>query len=149
MKKYYKLIGLLSLFMFFSITSLHGQNPEKMRERLKTYKKIMLMEKLNLNEEQSIKFFYRYAEHEGFILKAKVELDEAIDMLDQGVESGKGDNEKAIQLVFEKDIALKKVIIERIKSMKSVLSEKQFGKYVVIEYKLLDDIKKAMKKRRK
>ena len=75
MKKYYKLIGLLSLFMFFSITSLHGQNPEKMRERLKTYKKIMLMEKLNLNEEQSIKFFSRYAEHEGFILKAKVELD--------------------------------------------------------------------------
>ena len=149
MKKYYKLIGLLSLFMFFSITSLHGQNPEKMRERLKTYKKIMLMEKLNLNEEQSIKFFSRYAEHEGFIIKAKFELDEAIDMLDQGVESGKGDNEKAIQLVFEKDIALKKVIIERIKSMKSVLSEKQFGKYVVIEYKLLDDIKKAMKKRRK
>ena len=120
-----------------------------MRERLKTYKKIMLMEKLNLNEEQSIKFFSRYAEHEGFILKAKFELDQSIDMLDQGVESGKGDNEKAIQLVFEKDIALKKVIIERIKSMKSVLSEKQFGKYVVIEYKLLDDIKKAMKKRRK
>ena len=112
MKKYYKLIGLLSLFMFFSITSLHGQNPEKMRERLKTYKKIMLMEKLNLNEEQSIKFFYRYAEHEGFILKAKFELDQSIDMLDQGVESGKGDNEKAIQLVFEKDIALKKFIIE-------------------------------------
>ena len=149
MKKYYKLIGLLSLFMFFSITTLHGQNPEKMRERLKAYKKIMLMEKLNMNEEQSIKFFSRYAEHEEFIKKAKIELDQAVDMLEQGVESGKGDNEKAIQIVFEKDIALKKVIIERIKSMKSVLSEKQFGKYVVIEYKLLDDIKKAMKKRRK
>ena len=149
MKKYYKLIGLLSLFMFFRITTLHGQNPEKMRERLKAYKKIMLMEKLNMNEEQSIKFFSRYAEHDESIKKAKVEMDQAIDMLEQGVESGKGDNEKAIQLVFEKDIALKKVIIERIKAMKNILSQQQYDKYVVIEYKLLDDVKKAIKNRRK
>jgi hypothetical protein len=149
MKKYYKFICLLSLFMVFSITTLHGQNPEKMRERLQVYKKIMLMEKLNMNEEQSIKFFSRYAEHEEFIKKAKIELDQAVDMLEQGVDSGKGDNEKAIQLVFEKDIALKKVIIERIKAMKNVLSQQQYGKYVVIEYKLLDDVKKAIKNRRK
>jgi type IV secretory pathway ATPase VirB11/archaellum biosynthesis ATPase len=135
--------------MFFSITTLHGQNPEKMRERLKAYKKIMLMEKLNMNEEQSIKFFSRYAEHEEFIKKAKIELDQAVDMLEQGVVLGKAENDKAIQLVFEKDIALKKVIIERIKAMKNVLSEKQYGKYVVIEYKLLDDVKKAIKNRRK
>lgn len=149
MKKYYKLVGLLSLFMFFSITSVRGQNSEKMRERLKAYKKIMLMEKLNMNEEQSIKFFSRYAEHEEFIKKAKNEMDQAVDKLEQGVESGEGDNEKAIQLVFEKDIVLKKVIIERIKAMKNVLSESQYGKYIVIEYKLLDDVKKAIKNRRK
>ena len=149
MKKYYKLIGILSLFMFFSITTLHGQNPEKMRERLKAYKKIMLMEKLNMNEEQSIKFFSRYAEHEEFIKKAKIEFDHAVDMLEQGVESGKGGNEKAIQLVYEKDIALKKVIIERIKAMKNVLSEKQYGKYVLLEYRLLDKVIDAVKKRRK
>jgi type IV secretory pathway ATPase VirB11/archaellum biosynthesis ATPase len=149
MKKYYKLIGILSLFMFFSITTLHGQNPEKMRERLKAYKKIMLMEKLNMNEEQSIKFFARYTEHEEFIKKAKIELDQSVDLLEQVMESGKAENERAIQLVFEKDIALKKVIIERIKAMKNVLSEKQYGKYVVIEYKLLDDVKKAIKNRRK
>jgi hypothetical protein len=135
--------------MFLGTASLCSQNPEKMRERLKAYKKIMLMEKLNMSEEQSIKFFARYTEHEEFIKKAKIELDHAVDMLEQGVESGKGDNEKAIQLVYEKDIALKKVIIERIKAMKNVLSEKQYGKYVVIEYKLLDDVKKVIKNRRK
>lgn len=135
--------------MFLSSSSLRGQNPEKMRDRLKTYKKIMLMEKLSMNEEQSIKFFSRYAEHEALINQAKGELDQAVEMLEQVVESGKTDNEKAMQLVFEKDIALKKVIVERIKAMKNVLSEKQYGKYVVIEYKLLDDVKKAIKKRRK
>ena len=135
--------------MFLNSSSLSGQNPEKMRERLKTYKKIMLMEKLSMNEEQSIKFFSRYAEHEELIKQAKGELDQAVEMLEQVVESGKTDNEKAMQLVFEKDIALKKVIVERIKAMKNVLSEKQYGKYVVIEYKLIDDVKKAIKKRRK
>jgi hypothetical protein len=52
-------------------------------------------------------------------------------------------------LVFEKDIALKKVIIERIKAMKNVLSEKQYGKYVLLEYRLLDKVIDAVKKRRK
>lgn len=149
MKKYYNLICFVSLFMFLGTASLCSQNPEKMRERLKAYKKIMLMEKLNMSEEQSIKFFARYTEHEDFIKKAKIELDQSVDLLEQVMESGKAENEKAIQLVFEKDIALKKVIIERIKSMKNVLSEKQYGKYVVIEYKLLDDVKKAIKNRRK
>jgi hypothetical protein len=109
----------------------------------------MLMEKLNMSEEQSIKFFTRYTEHEEFIKKAKIELDQSVDLLEQVVESGKAENEKAIQLVFEKDIALKKVIIERIKAMKNVLSEKQYGKYVLLEYRLLDKVKDAVKKRRK
>jgi hypothetical protein len=149
MKKYYKLICFATLFMFLGTASLCSQNPEKMRERLKTYKKIMLMEKLNMSEEQSIKFFTRYTEHEEFIKKAKIELDQSVDLLEQVVESGKAENEKAIQLVFEKDIALKKVIIERIKAMKNVLSEKQYGKYVLLEYRLLDKVKDAVKKRRK
>ena len=149
MKKYYKLICFVSLFMFLGTASLCSQNPEKMRERLKAYKKIMLMEKLNMSEEQSIKFFARYTEHEEFIKKAKIELDQSVDLLEQVMESGKAENEKAIQLVFEKDIALKKVIIERIKAMKNVLSEKQYGKYVLLEYRLLDKVIDAVKKRRK
>ena len=135
--------------MFLGTASLCSQNPEKMRERLKAYKKIMLMEKLNMSEEQSIKFFARYTEHEEFIKKAKIELDQSVDLLEQVMESGKAENEKAIQLVFEKDIALKKVIIERIKAMKNVLSEKQYGKYVLLEYRLLDKVIDAVKKRRK
>ena len=83
MKKYYKLICFVSLFMFLGTASLCSQNPEKMRERLKAYKKIMLMEKLNMSEEQSIKFFARYTEHEEFIKKAKIELDQSVDLLEQ------------------------------------------------------------------
>jgi hypothetical protein len=149
MKKYYKLIGLLSLFMIFSITSVRGQNPEKMRERLKAYKKIMLMEKLNMNEEQSIKFFSRYAEHEELIKKAKSDIDHAVQLLESSIDSGKGDPEKAIQTIFEKDIAMKKIIIDRMKAMKPVLSDTQYAKYILIEYSLLDDVKEAIKKRKK
>ena len=140
---------MFSLFLVISIFSLQAQDGEKMRERLKAYKKIMLMEKLEMNEEQSIKFFARYNEQEELIKKAKGGLDQAVEMLEQHVDSGKGDSEKSMQLVFEKDLALKKSIIDRIKAMKGVLSEKQYTKYVLIEYQLLDDVKKAIKKRRK
>jgi hypothetical protein len=120
-----------------------------MRERLKTYKKIMLMEKLNMNEEQSIKFFSQYAEQEELIKQAKGELDKALEMLEHTIESGKGDPEKAMQLVFDKDASLKKSIIDRMKAMKGVLSDKQYGKYVLLEYRLLDKVKKAISNRRK
>lgn len=139
----------LPLFLVMSIFSLEAQDGEKMRERLKAYKKIMLMEKLEMNEEQSIKFFARYNEQEELIKKAKGELDQAVEMLEQHIDSGKDNSEKAMQLVFEKDLALKKSIIDRIKAMKNVLSEKQYSKYVLIEYQLLDDVKKAIKNRRK
>ena len=140
---------MIPLFLAMSIFSLEAQDGEKMRERLKAYKKIMLMEKLEMNEEQSIKFFARYNEQEELIKKAKGELDQAVEMLDQYIDSGKDNSEKAMQLVFEKDLALKKSIIDRIKAMKGVLSEKQYTRYVLVEYQLLDDIKKAIKKRRK
>ena len=149
MKMNCKCNWMIPLFLVMSIFSLQAQDGEKMRERLKVYKKIMLMEKLEMNEEQSIKFFARYNEQEELIKKAKEELDQAVEMLDQYFDSGKGNSEKAMQLVFEKDLALKKSIIDRIKAMKGVLSEKQYTKYVLIEYQLLDDIKKAIKKRRK
>lgn len=148
MMKNCKNIWLLPLFMIISIFSLQAQNGEKMKERLKAYKKIMLMEKLEMNEEQSIKFFARYNEQEAFIKKAKGELDQAVEMLELNVDAGKGDSEKLMQTVFEKDHALKKSIIDRIKSMKNMLTDKQYAKYVLIEYRLIDDVKKAIKKRK-
>lgn len=147
--KHCKRMLIMAFFMTSSMLILHAQDGEKMRDRLKAYKKIMLMEKLELNEEQSIKFFSRYNAQEESIKKAKVELNQAIDILEQTVNSGKGDVEKTMQLVFEKDMSMRKTVIDRIKSMKNVLSEKQYAKYVLIEYRLLDDVKKAIKKKRK
>ena len=140
---------MIPLFWVMSIFSLQAQDAEKMRERLKAYKKIMLMEKLEMNEEQSIKFFARYNEQEAIIKKAKGELDQAVDMLEQNIDAGKGDSEKLMQSVFDKDLAVKKSFIDRIKSMKNVLSDKQYAKYILIEYRLINDVKEAIKRRRK
>ena len=140
---------MIPLFWVMAIFSLQAQDAEKMRERLKAYKKIMLMEKLEMNEEQSIKFFARYNEQEAIIKKAKGELDQAVDMLEQNIDAGKGDSEKLMQSVFDKDLAVKKSFIDRIKSMKNVLSDKQYAKYILIEYRLINDVKEAIKRRRK
>ncbi len=149
MKMNCKCNWMIPLFWVMAIFSLQAQDAEKMRERLKAYKKIMLMEKLEMNEEQSIKFFARYNEQEAIIKKAKGELDQAVDMLEQNIDAGKGDSEKLMQSVFDKDLAVKKSLIDRIKSMKNVLSDKQYAKYVLIEYRLINDVKEAIKRRRK
>ncbi|MFM7338936.1 MAG: hypothetical protein ACKO2H_02390 [Bacteroidota bacterium] len=60
----------LVLFFFFSMQVLNAQDDFTMRDKMKSFKKIMLMEKLNMNEEQSIKFFARYQQQEEFIKKA-------------------------------------------------------------------------------
>lgn len=149
MMKHCKFILLIPCMLVISGITVYGQNAEKMRERLKAYKKIMLMEKLKMNEEQSITFFSRYAEHEELIKKAKSDIDHSVELLELSIESGKGDAEKAIQTIFEKDLAMKKTIIDRMKAMKPVLSDAQYAKYILIEYSLLDDVKEAIKKRRK
>lgn len=149
MMKHCKFILLIPCMLVISGITVYGQNAEKMRERLKAYKKIMLMEKLKMNEEQSIKFFSRYAEHEELIKKAKSDIDHSVELLELSIESGKGDADKAIQTIFEKDLAMKKTIIDRMKAMKPVLSDAQYAKYILIEYSLLDDVKEAIKKRRK
>lgn len=149
MMKYCKSLFIVIVFLICNASILYAQEGGKIRERLKAYKKIMLMEKLEMSEEQSIKFFARYNQQETFIKKAKGELDQAVEMLEQHVDAGKGDSEKLMQVVFEKDLALKRSIIDRIKSMKNVLSDTQYAKYVLIEYRLLDDVKEAIKKRRK
>jgi len=146
--KLYKILYLIPLIAFCFV-GLQAQHGEKMGERLKAYKKIMLMEKLNMSEEQSIKFFARYAEHEAMINKAKSEVDQSLKTLEQAIESGKADTESAIQSVFEKDLALKKSIVERMKAMRYILSEKQYSQYVVMEYRLLEDVKKSLLKKKK
>lgn len=128
---------------------LNAQDDFTMRDKMKSFKKIMLMEKLNMNEEQSIKFFARYQQQEEFIKKAYNDLDLALKNLDDLQQSGKGDYEKAIQQVFDKDFAMRKAVIDRMKAMKGILSDKQYAQYILMEHRLLDNLQKMMKKRHK
>jgi len=149
MKNHCKITSIvLVLFLCVSMQVLNAQDDFTMRDKMKSFKKIMLMEKLNMNEEQSIKFFDRYQQQEEFIKKAYNDLDLALKNLDDLQQSGKGDYEKAIQQVFDKDFAMRKAVIDRMKAMKGILSEKQYAQYILMEHRLLDNLQKMVKQRK-
>ena len=150
MKNHCKIASIVSvLFLCVFIQVLNAQDDFTMRDKMKSFKKIMLMEKLNMNEEQSIKFFARYQQQEESIKTAYNDLDLALKNLDDLQQSGKGDYEKTIQQVFDKDFAMRKAVIDRMKAMKGILSDKQYAQYILLEHRLLDNLQKMMKKRQK
>jgi len=150
MKNHCKLTSIvLAIILCLSAQVLNAQDDFTMREKMKSFKKIMLIEKLNMNEEQSVKFFARYQQQEESIKKAYNDLDMALKNLDELQQSGKGDYDKVIQQVFDKDLAMRKSVIDRMKAMKGILSEKQYAQYILMEHRLLDNLQKMMKKRQK
>jgi len=137
------------LVIFISLQSMKAQDEMPMLDKMKSFKKIMLIDKLKMNEEQATRFFVRYQQHEEYIKASHKELDQALVHLDELQKSGKHEYDKAIQQVFDKDLAIRKTIIDRMKAMKGILSEQQYAQYILIEHRLLDNLQKLVKQRQK
>ena len=134
--------------VFFIVQPMRGQNDTPVLDKMKSFKKIMLIDKLKMNEEQATRFFARYQQYEEYIKEAQKELEKALIQLDELQKSGKQEYGKAIQHVFDKDIAMRKTIVDRMKAMKGILSEQQYAQYILIEHRLLDNLQKMVKQRK-
>jgi hypothetical protein len=127
---------------------MRGQNDTPVLDKMKSFKKIMLIDKLKMNEEQATRFFARYQQYEEYIKESQKELEKALMQLDELQKSGKQEYGKAIQHVFDKDLAMRKTIVDRMKAMKGILSEQQYAQYILIEHRLLDNLQKMVKQRK-
>lgn len=127
---------------------MRGQNDTPVLDKMKSFKKIMLIDKLKMNEEQATRFFARYQQYEEYIKEAQKELEKALIQLDELQKTGKQEYGKAIQHVFDKDLAMRKTIVDRMKAMKGILSEQQYAQYILIEHRLLDNLQKMVKQRK-
>jgi len=137
------------LMIMLALNTMSAQDRDGAMQKMKSFKKIMLIEKLNMSEEQAISFFARYQKYEEGILFTQNELKQALNQLDDLQKAGKGDYDKAIQAVFDKDMAMRKSYIERMKGMKGILSERQYAQFILIEHRLLGNLQKLMKRRQK
>lgn len=134
--------------VFFIVQPMRGQNDTPVLDKMKSFKKIMLIDKLKMNEEQATRFFARYQQYEEYIKESQKELEKALMQLDELQKSGKQEYGKAIQHVFDKDLAIRKTIVDRMKAMKGILSEQQYAQYILIEHRLLDNLQKMVKQRK-
>lgn len=134
--------------VFFIVQPMRGQNDTPVLDKMKSFKKIMLIDKLKMNEEQATRFFARYQQYEEYIKEAQKELEKALIQLDELQKTGKQEYGKAIQHVFDKDLAMRKTIVDRMKAMKGILSEQQYAQYILIEHRLLDNLQKMVKQRK-
>lgn len=134
--------------VFLIVQPMRGQNDTPVLDKMKSFKKIMLIDKLKMNEDQATRFFARYQQYEEYIKESQKELEKALMQLDELQKSGKQEYGKAIQHVFDKDIAMRKTIVDRMKAMKGILSEQQYAQYILIEHRLLDNLQRMVKQRK-
>jgi Skp family chaperone for outer membrane proteins len=138
----------VSLFIItFSFSSLQMSAKEKNMERIKTMKKIRLLEVLDLDAAASDKFLAKYNEYEGKHEKKMEEIRAQLKELRGMLE----DNNKTNPAIKDKVNNLTKLqgefhnsILERDKEMKMVLDEYTYAKYLVFEMGFKDKVMEKM-----
>ncbi|MGA3286539.1 MAG: hypothetical protein ABSD46_03840 [Bacteroidota bacterium] len=143
--------NLLLISIFFMITKIIAQDQLPMHgpaaERIAQYKKLRLMEVVQMNEEASIRFFARYDKHEENIRAIGRERNELIDQLQKLSKSNS--NDAAIENII-KDIGMseEKVLEERtkfIEELRNILSLKQLSQFIVFERNFNKNLRELMR----
>lgn len=105
------------------------------RERLNQFRKMRLIEALNLNEEDAVRFFAKQTAHEGTIHDLMNSRGDAMDDLKKAVQK-KGnttDIQKSVDLVLDTD---QKIFAERQRyqaELRKFLTPEEFAKFLMFE----------------
>ncbi|WP_337865979.1 hypothetical protein [Ignavibacterium sp.] len=149
-----KNIILISLLLLFSLPALSQERRERrmMDSKIEQLEKVKLIESLNLNEEQSVRFFARRNEHRKEIEKLEMRSDEIIRDLEK-LTDGPNDKNIAEQKRLLDEFLDIRIQIENkrkqfILSLNDILSPEQVTKLVVFEKRFKDEIRKILMKRK-
>jgi hypothetical protein len=119
----------------------------RLKERIKTLKKVKLIEILDLSEDKSEKFMIKYNIYQSKIDSKNTEVDNAI----QELENVASNKNAKIEIIKLKTNLLQKVqnelvftIQERDKEIKSILNEVEFAKYLIFERKFANELRKSL-----
>ena len=116
-------------------------------ERIEQWKKVRLIEVLDLNEAQSVRFFARFNEHENKKREIAKERDEVLDKLDRLVRNHA--DEKEIEKVFPDVLAMNGKIAEEsvrfFNSTTDILSAEQRAKLLLFERHFERELREAMR----
>ncbi|MFN3780944.1 MAG: hypothetical protein ACK4SO_02070 [Candidatus Kapaibacteriota bacterium] len=143
---------LLKVFTLFIIANaLYSQPAFRAKERIAEFKKMKLLEILDLDEKTSEKFLAKYNSAEKTIREKQEKLDEAILDLEYLIRknSTKEEISKQTQKVLDLQKELANTMFEQQKEIRSVLNEEQFARYVIFENRFRERLQKAIIERAK
>jgi hypothetical protein len=117
----------------------------KAKERIEQLKKIRLIDVLELDESGAEKFFARYNQLQKKVEEARAILQEAVADLERNVQSKSGkDYVRKADLVIDKQAALANAISDKLRAMKTILTEEQYGKFIVFESNFAAQLQKMI-----
>lgn len=148
--KFNRLIGILiSLFLF--VGNLNSQPAFRAKERIAEFKKMKLLEVLELDEKTSEKFLAKYTSNEKILREKQEKLDEAILDLEYLIrkKASKDEISKQTQKVQDLQRDLLNTMLEQQKDLKSILTEEQFARYIVFETRFRERLQQAIIERAK
>jgi Spy/CpxP family protein refolding chaperone len=116
-------------------------------ERLDRYKKIRMVEVLNLDEETGVKLVSRYTKHRERMKEIESDRADLVEKLETMTQSGTSEAE--YQRVFNEIYEIEKKISEARKKfldeLKEFLTSKQIAQYMVFERDFMKDVRNVVK----
>lgn len=147
----FKQAVILAIILIAVQSNIFAQPAFRAKERIAEFKKMKLLEVLDLDEKSSEKFLAKYNSAEKAIREKQEKLDEAILDLEYLIrkKANKEDLTKQSQKVMDLQRDLMNTMFEQQKEIKSVLTEEQFARYLVFENRFREQLQKAIIERAK
>jgi len=119
-------------------------------ERLAQLKKLKLIETLDLDERTAEKFFVRYNEGQKKINQARQSLRDAVKELEAAIRANVSETELSTktQSATKAMQQLSNALLERLESVRPLLSPQQYAKLVVFEVRFLEGLQRTLLERR-
>ena len=152
------LVILLGAFLFSALftAQMTAQTPAgqpqqegqgKAKQQINQLKKLKLLEDLDLDEATAEKFLVRYTAEQKKVEDARKALDDAMRDLDKASHSSTQNAEQVKQLTenaLKKHSTLQTTTTDMLQGLRSLLSEQQYGKFMVFESKFQEQVRKAL-----
>ena len=121
--------------------------PGKAYERVEQYKKIRLMEVLNLDEQTSIRFFARYNKNQVILRDLRKKQVEALARVQALRKTNAADNEydKIVSDLLSLENQLNEAKAKYVDELKQVLTSKQLAEYLVFETRFQQNLRDLLR----
>jgi hypothetical protein len=141
------MIGIVAISMQVFAQDNLNPPPGKAFERIEQYKKIRLMEVLNLDEQTSIKFFARYNKNQELLRDLRKKQVEALGQVQALRKTKAADDEfeKIISELLSLEKELNEAKAKYVDELRQVLSSKQLAEYLVFETRFQQNLRDLLR----